>query len=115
MWSTQQFLLYYGAVVTDKDRGRHQPLQFDHLLRKADVSTEYGSYLHTFSLLAEQDQGQLGRLLLHETLIEKHRQEATKWLPKDVPVIKGVVPPYCKVPNEREDEIMQVSLIFNRN
>jgi hypothetical protein len=107
MWGTQQLLLHYVATSTDKERGRHQPLQFDHLLGKADVSTEFGSYLHSFVLLANDHGSSSPSLKLDTEAISNNRKLIVNWQPKDIPTIRGEVPGYCKQPSPSEDEVMQ--------
>lgn len=107
MWGTQQLLLHYAATSTDKQRGRLQPFQFDHLLSKADVSTEFSSYLHSFVLLAHGHGSSLPALALDAVTISNNRKLSVAWQPKDIPTIRGEVPAYCKKPSPDEDEIMQ--------
>lgn len=108
MWATQQYLLNFASISSHKDRGRNQPLQFTHLLRKADVSTEYGSYLHTFALLTtSMTADPLKGWPLDEPRIQRQIQQAKEWQPVPVAPLKGHVPLYCKMPSAQEDEIMQ--------
>jgi hypothetical protein len=108
MWATQQYLLNFAAISSHKDRGRNQPLQFSQLLRKADVSTEYGSYLHTFALVVASSSAEPSKgWNLNEARIQQQRQQAEAWQPVKVLPLRGHVPLYCKMPSAQEDEIMQ--------
>ena len=95
MWGTQQLLVSFASFSTRIEKGRNQPFQFTELLSKINLDPSIGSYVH--SLVRIDD----------SITVELNKRELATWKPNLTPPLQGIVPKYCVVPNEYENEKMQ--------
>eukprot|EP01040_Poterioochromonas_malhamensis_P015957 gene15957-17983_t len=96
IWASRELLHHYGAVSRREEAGpyRLRPLQFDHLLNQAKVSTQTSYYYITYMKIIDKANQNL------------NEQRLNTWKP-NLKSLKGKLPTYCMVPSLKDDHSMQ--------
>eukprot|EP01040_Poterioochromonas_malhamensis_P005249 gene5249-5629_t len=96
IWATRELLHHYGAVSRREEAGPYKlrPLQFDHLLNQAKVSTQTSYYYITYMKIIDKSNQNL------------NEQRLNTWKP-NLKSLKGKPPTYCMVPSLKDDYSMQ--------